>query len=124
MQDPPAIAEILDLVTDRLDAAVGGEALTSYEMRVISAALRLARRAIELSPASDAAEQARLADLLGSGGLRELNVRLCERIRDGALTLASDGVAGHLRATAIEKLAIDQPTYAAYRRELSLNEEK
>ena len=81
------------------------------------AARQLVERAMRLSPASDAAEQARLKVLLGEDGdLKQLNRRLCALIRNGALTLATPGLAAHLRATTLEKLAVDQPTYAAYRR--------
>lgn len=119
MQDPPSPAAILGLVIAQLGAPGDADARGRFEMRVTLAALQLVRRAFLLAPASDAAEQRRLAALLGEAGECEaLNRRLCARIQDGSLTLASLGLAQHLRATAMEKLAIDQPTYAAYQQAL------
>lgn len=115
MQDPPSPAAIRDLI-----AAEGGAERSAFEARLVAAAQRLMDRAAELSPASDAAEHERLSALLGeSGDLQHLNERLCVRIREGSLTAASPGLAAHLRATTLEKLAIDQPTYAAYQRALN-----
>jgi hypothetical protein len=92
------------------------QAESKFEARLRAAALELIARAEILAPTSEARERTRLTDLLGrDGDLVSLNSDLCARIRDGALTLASPGLASHLRATTMEKLAIDQPTYAAYR---------
>lgn len=113
MQDPPSTAVILEL------ANAGDEARGKFEARLAAAAMELVKRGEELAAASEAAELERLRSLLGeSGDLLALNRRLCAAIRDGALSLSSSGVAAHLRATTLEKLAIDQPTYAAYRRAL------
>lgn len=120
MQDPPSPAFILDLVIAQLGAQTPSDpARSKFEQRVATAALQLVRRAIAIGPESDAAEQVRLAALLGQGGgLEGLNRILCARIREGTMTLSTPGLAAHLRATALEKLAVDQPTYAAYRRVL------
>jgi hypothetical protein len=40
------------------------------------------------------------------------------RIAAGAVDLNTPGLAEHLWATTLAKLAVDQPTYASYRREL------
>ena len=62
-------------------------------------------------------EQARLAALLSHDGeLEALNSELGGEIRAGRLTLATPGLADHLWCSTMEKLAIDQPTYASYRR--------
>lgn len=119
MQDPPS----LDVI--RALAQLGGEAepRTNFETRLIAAALELVQRAETLAPASDVAERERLVALLSDNGdLHQLNRKLCDLIRDGTLTLASPALAAHLRATTMEKLAIDQPTYAAYRRALERSE--
>jgi hypothetical protein len=120
----PSPAAILDLAIAHLGAVdLNGGARAKFEMRLAMAALQLVRRAIELGPASDAAEHRRLQSLLGQeGDLESLNCSLCALIRDGELSLSSPGVAAHLRAAAMEKLAIDQPTYAAYRRALEKTE--
>jgi hypothetical protein len=120
MQDPPSPA-LIEKIAKAVPPSEGGH--PTFEARVAHAALQLVQRANELSAASDRAEQGRLATLLGQqGDLETLNRRLCERIRDGSLSRASPGLARHLRATALEKLAIDQPTYAAYKRALETPE--
>ena len=61
---------------------------------------------------------ARLTQLLGmQGSLGELNRALAERIASGEADLNTPGLAEHLWQTTMDKLAVDQPNYAAYRRE-------
>ena len=43
---------------------------------------------------------------------------LSRRIAAGELSLQTPGLAAHLWATTLAKVAIDQPTYASYRREI------
>jgi hypothetical protein len=106
-----AIAHLRDAAAPKLE----GRAL--FEMRVTLSALAVVRRTLELAGESDASERERLEALLGeTGDLETLNRKLCEMIRAGALDLDSPGVEAHLRATALEKLAVDQPSYSAYRR--------
>lgn len=121
MQDHPSATAILDLAIAHLRDNVGPtlEARAKFEMRVTINALQLVRRTLELAPDSDARERERLQALLGeTGDLETLNRKLCERLREGAMDLATPGLAQHLQATALEKLAIDQPTYSAYRQAL------
>lgn len=120
MQDRPSPAAILDLVIAQLNGVeLNGGARAKFEMRLTAAAVQLVRRAMELTSLSDAAEHERLSALLGeTAGLEQLNRRLCALIRNGAVALSTPGVAAHLRATTLEKLAVDQPNYAAYRRAL------
>lgn len=121
MQDQPHPAELLPpiLAFLREDVMPKLSGRDLYQLRVAINALDLVRRQLELSPASDAAELARLTALLGHDGtLETLNAELAERIAAGDLTLETPGLAAHLRATAMEKLAVDQPSYAAYQRAL------
>jgi hypothetical protein len=123
MQDHPSPAAILELAIAQLSAAPASGDKAKFEMRVAIAALQLVKRALELTPVSDAAELRRLEVLLGDNGdLEALNRKLCAAIRDGALDLTTPGIAAHLRATALEKLAVDQPTYSSYRRALETSE--
>ncbi|MEY9725580.1 hypothetical protein ABIA07_001481 [Bradyrhizobium yuanmingense] len=48
----------------------------------------------------------------------ELNRVLAHRIASGEMDLATPGLAEHLWATTMDKLAVDQPNYASYKREL------
>ena len=76
-------------------------------------------RQLTLEQGSDAAEAARLAQLLGmKGSLVELNRVLADRIANGELDLQTPGLAEHLWQTTMDKLAVDQPNYASYKREL------
>ena len=64
-------------------------------------------------------EAARLKQLLGAGGsLIELNRALSEKIAKGEVGLQTPGLAEHLWQTTMDKLAVDQPNYASYKREL------
>jgi hypothetical protein len=69
----------------------------------------------------DAAERQRLKALLGGrdGALEALNQALCEAIERHAITLETPGLAEHLWVTTMAKLAVDQPSYARYERELT-----
>ena len=68
---------------------------------------------------SDAAEVKRLRALLGTdGSVTDLNRTLAERIAKGEVDLATPGLAEHLWQTTMDKLAVDQPNYASYKREL------
>ena len=62
----------------------------------------------------------RLRALLhADGDLMALNRELARRIRDGELALESPGLAEHLWATPLAKLAVDQPNYSGYRAALA-----
>ena len=57
--------------------------------------------------------------LLGmQGSLGDLNRALADRIAKGEVDLQTPGLAEHLWQTTMDKLAVDQPNYAAYKREL------
>ena len=120
MQDPPTAAELLEAAAAFLrEVAVpqlSGHA--SFHARVAATALDIVKREIELRPAAERDEHARLQALLRTdGSLDELNSLLSSRIAAGEVSLQTPGVAEHLWATTLAKVAIDQPTYASYRRE-------
>ena len=76
-------------------------------------------RQLALEQGSDAAEAARLKQLLGAdGSLIELNRALSDKIAKGEVDLQTPGLAEHLWQTTMDKLAVDQPNYASYKREL------
>ncbi|MFA5123082.1 DUF6285 domain-containing protein [Zavarzinia sp.] len=122
MQDRPDPAEILAAVADFLRGEVlpALDGRLAFDLRVSIGALELAGRQLALAPASDAAEAARLDALLGPGGTLETGNRdLAAAIAEGRLGLDTPGLIDHLRRTAIEKLAVDQPRYAGLHRALN-----
>jgi len=121
MQDEPKPEELVRAVADflchELAPVVSGHA--AFRLRVSINALDLVTRQLQLTDASDRAEAARLSPLVGAeGSLGERNRRFAERIASGAVGLNTPGVAEHLWQTTLEKLAVDQPNYASYRREI------
>jgi hypothetical protein len=121
MQDQPTPAEVLAAVAAFLRIVVAAETkgATSFQARVAANALEMMRRQLELAPAAEADERERLTALLGrEGGLFELNSELSRRLEAGEVDLSTPGVRAHLWKTTMAKLAVDQPTYAAYQAEL------
>jgi hypothetical protein len=121
MQDEPTPEELIkavaDFLRDELTPEISGH--KAFKLRVSINALDLATRQLALQEGSDAAELARLSKLLGmQGPLGELNRVLADRIAKGELDLRTPGLAEHLWQTTMAKLAVDQPNYASYRREL------
>ncbi len=121
MQDEPTPTELINAVADflRNDIAPMISGHSAFNLRVSINALDLVTRQLALENRSDAAEAARLSQLLGmQGSLTELNRTLADRIANGELDLQTPGLADHLWQTTMDKLAVDQPNYASYRREL------
>ena len=121
MQDEPTPEELIKAVANFLRTEVAPEVSghVAFKLRVSINALDLVTRQLTLAQDSDAAEAARLTKLLGmQGTLGELNRALSERIAKGEADLQTPGLADHLWQTTMDKLAVDQPNYAAYRREL------
>jgi hypothetical protein len=121
MQDEPTPAELTKAVADflRKDIAPEISGHNAFKLRVAINVLDLVTRQLTLQQGSDAAEAARLTRLLGlEGSLLELNGGLADRIANGELDLQTPALAEHLWQTTLAKLAIDQPSYASYKREL------
>jgi hypothetical protein len=121
MQDEPTPVELLEGVAAMLRDIAMPELTgrTAFLVRVGANAVDLVRRQLELGEKFDAAELARLRALLKTdGSLLDLNARLCEEIESHRITSETPNLADHLWATTMEKLAVDQPQYAPYRRAL------
>jgi hypothetical protein len=121
MQDEPTPEELIKAVADflRSDIAPLISGHHAFKLRVSINALDLVTRQITLEQVGDAAEAARLSRLLAmQGTLGELNRALADRIAKGEVDLQTPGLADHLWQTTMDKLAVDQPNYASYRREL------
>ena len=120
MQDEPRPEELIKAVADflRNDIAPVITGHNAFKLRVSINALDLVSRQLALEDGSDIAEAARLSQLLAmQGSLAELNRALAGRIATGEVDLQTPGLADHLWQTTMDKLAVDQPNYAAYKRE-------
>jgi hypothetical protein len=121
MQDEPTPEELIKAVADflRNDIAPMISGHNAFKLRVSINALDLVTRQLALEQGSDAAEVSRLSQLLGKqGSLGELNRVLADRIAKNEVDLQTPGLADHLWQITMDKLAVDQPNYAAYKREL------
>jgi len=122
MQDEPTPIELTRAVADflRNDVTPLISGHQAFKLRVAINILDLVTRQLTQQAGSDAREVERLRALLGvDGSVTDLNGVLAERIAKGEVDLATPGLAEHLWATTMDKLAIDQPNYASYKRELS-----
>jgi hypothetical protein len=121
MQDEPTTTELIKAVADFLRSEITPliKGHNAFKLRVGINALDLVMRQLALASSGDAAEAARLKQLLGSdGSLMELNRALSEKIAKGEVDLRTPGLSEHLWQTTMDKLAVDQPNYASYKREL------
>lgn len=121
MQDEPTPIELTKAVADFLrndiTPLISGHQV--FKLRVAVNILDLVTRQLMREEGSDAKEVERLRALLGvEGSVTDLNRALAERIAKGEMDLATPGLAEHLWATTMDKLAVDQPNYASYKREL------
>lgn len=121
MQDEPTPTELIKAVADFLRNEITREIKghNAFKLRVGINALDLVTRQLALAYGGDAAEGARLKALLSiDGSLLDLNRALSDRIAKGEVDLQTPGLADHLWQTTMDKLAVDQPNYASYKREL------
>jgi hypothetical protein len=121
MQDEPTPTELIKAVADflRTEIMPAIKDHNAFKLRVGINALDLVTRQLALEGPSDAAEAVRLKALLGiDGSVMELNRALAERIAKGEVDLNTPGLKEHLWQTTMDKLAVDQPNYASYKREL------
>ena len=121
MQDEPTPTELIKAVADflrtEITPAIKGH--NAFKLRVGINALDLVTRQLALQGPADAGEAVRLKQLLGiEGSLMELNRALAEKIASGEVDLNTPGLKDHLWQTTMDKLAVDQPNYGSYKREL------
>ena len=117
MNQHPAATELLASVSaflrDELLPSLSGA--PAFNLRVGINAIDLVRRDIEQGAAAAARERSRLAALLGGdAGLEAMRSEFSRKIASGELTLDQPALCEHLRATAMDRIAIDQPAYSAY----------
>jgi hypothetical protein len=121
MQDEPTPTELTKAVADflrnEITPMISGH--NAFKLRVAINALDLVTRQLALEQGGDVAEAARLTLLLDmQGSLADLNRALADRIARGEADLQTPGLSDHLWQTTMDKLAVDQPNYASYKREL------
>lgn len=116
MHDAPSAKELIEAVKSFIDNTAAPQLTghAAFHARVASNALATVLRELEIRPAAEAAEKARLEALLGTIGAtaNDLNQRLCEEIRAGRMDLATEGLLSHLKSTTIDQLSVDQPGYS------------
>lgn len=114
-------ADLLDLAVAYLrdDLRPTLEGRHRFLTLVAANALDIVTRELRLGPSAAHREAGRLRSLLAETGDRDaLNRALCDALADGRFDESTPGLLDHLFATTMDRLAIDQPRYAAYRREL------
>lgn len=112
----PTITQLVDAVALYLEktALPHLEGHAAFHGRVAINVLGTIKRELELGPAAAENERARLAALLSEDGdLNALRWALVARIRSGAATSATEGLLDHLFASAMDRVAIEQPGYGA-----------
>ena len=83
-----------------------------FKTRVTANALNIVRRELELRETQAAAEQVRLAAILGhEGEVEALSTELAEEIRTGAVPLDQPGLRDHLRQSLHDALSINNPKW-------------
>lgn len=115
-----AVARLLrDVLLPALQSSPMGNA--AFQARVAANAVDLAAREMRLGPAAEAAAAERLLALLRHAGPADaLEAELALAIRSGAVDADDASLRAHLWAGTLDKLAIDQPSYAPYRRAIEL----
>ncbi len=125
MHDLPTPEQLLAAVSRFLREDAGpalgrqGDNALAYQARVAANMADTVARQTVLAPAADAAERHRLQVLLGrpeEADLAALNRRLASRLADGTIDSSHPGLADHLWASTLAKLAVDQPGYDTYQR--------
>ncbi len=123
MNNRSKISELIGVVSHYLKEELRPELDGRHAFLALVASNLLDSLARETVSGDEAAlrEHARLRQLLGvDGDIDELNAELCRRINRGELNENSQDLMAHLTATTLDRLAIEQPAYEAFRRERGL----
>ena len=123
MIDAPHGADMLDAVARLLRDTLIPQlpADTVFQARVAANAVDLVAREMRLGGTAQTDATTRLKALLTlDASLPELEAELASRIHEGQVGADTPGLMDHLWATTLAKMAIDQPSYASYKREIEL----
>jgi hypothetical protein len=118
MMDQPSALELVTAVKEFIEKHAMPQLTghTAFHARVAANALGIVARELEFGPKANQDELARLETMLGmKGSLDELNRELCRRIRTGDIGMMTPSIGEHMRATTINKVAIDQPSYSGFK---------
>jgi len=108
----PTAAELAQAL-DAVEAGPADDPRAAFIARVADNARATLEREAALGAAAQAAAATRLRALLDADGDHEaLNNALCARLRDGRLSPLDPAVLAHLKASAVDQIAIDQPGYS------------
>lgn len=110
----PDMARLVQATADHLEHELLPtlEGYHRFHTRVCVNVLRIVQRQAEQGAALEAAEWARLRELLASTEtLPALNDALVRQLDDGSLPLDAPGLAAHLQATLGDALAINNPKW-------------
>ena len=114
LHDRPTAAELVAAVREYLERDVmpATEGRIAFHARVAVNVLGMVERELELGAALDAAEHARLGEMLGRDGtIRELTELLARDIRRGAMDSRWSETVEHVKATVRAKLEVANPGY-------------
>src|SRR5258708_18688223 len=114
----PTAAELLRAVRISLEHTdVADSAASGYERRIAVNVLKILEREAILGGPFLLGEQQELSSYLGIQATGPvLNAALCDRIAQGREDLRWKELVGLLRRITLGKVAVDNPTFAAYRR--------
>ena len=110
MHSGPTAAQLCAAVARWLDAGATGA--DGFHGKVAANALAIVARELDLGPEAEARALDRLTALTArTGTFADLEAALCKMIDAGTIPITDPALQAHLRATAHDRLAIDQPRY-------------
>lgn len=108
----PTAAELREALA-AVEIGPPGDARAAFIARVADNARATLEREAALGPAAETTAVERLRGLLAlDGDFETLNAELCARLRDGRLAPLDPAVLAHLKASVVDQVTIDQPSYS------------
>jgi hypothetical protein len=110
----PVATDLLAIVQEYLENEISPQVspVHQFQLKIVSRVLATVRRELELAPAADAAELARMKSLLGrDGSFDELNAALARAIRAGDFAVDDPALHAHLRTSIEDALRINNPKW-------------
>ncbi|MFP6825699.1 MAG: phosphotransferase family protein [Pseudohongiellaceae bacterium] len=117
-EDLPRADELLGSVQDFLhnDVMAATQSRLNFLVRVAANSLAIVQRELAVGVEHRAREHSRLQQFFVSeDDLTSLRWRLVRGLRDGSIELEDAALQAHLRHTAVNQLAIDQPSYSGFK---------